>query len=287
MQARDEKLQQIKDWIADNADIRAALLTSSLVNPLAPVDDFSDLDIELVFSDVNKYMRDSSWLDAFGDVLNYYEEDATAFAGKHAMKMVQYWDTVKVDFKLYSTAQFRAEVTAENLPEDWDIGYIVLADKDNLTEGIQPPSHQVSIIKKPTEEAFNEVVEDFWWDVTYLPKCLIRGDLFYFKFMMEKIIRVEYVIPMVEWYVGSRNGWMVTTNKYGRLFKNFLDDGEWDALQATFAGSSLAQNWDATLQLLHTFHSMAKATAARMNYLYPTEKAENIMQYLKELRPKS
>ncbi|SEG65754.1 aminoglycoside 6-adenylyltransferase [Sphingobacterium lactis] len=286
MQARDEKLQQIKNWIADNADIRAALLTSSLVNPLAPVDDFSDLDIELVFSDVDKYMRDSSWLDAFGDVLNYYEEDASAFADKHAMKMVQYWDTVKVDFKLYSTAQFRAEVTAEKLPEDWDIGYIVLADKDNLTEGIQPPSHQVSIIKKPTEESFNEVVEDFWWDVTYLPKCLIRGDLFYFKFMLEKIIRVEYVIPMVEWYVGSRNGWKVTTNKYGRLFKNFLDDGEWNALQDTFAASSLAQNWDATLELLHTFHSIAKTTAARMNYLYPTEKAENIMRYIKELRPK-
>ncbi len=49
MKVRDEKLKAIIDWSKNNRDIRAVLLTSSLVNPLAPVDDFSDLDIELIF----------------------------------------------------------------------------------------------------------------------------------------------------------------------------------------------------------------------------------------------
>lgn len=51
MKVRDEKLKAIIDWSKNNRDIRAVLLTSSLVNPLAPVDDFSDLDIEFVFED--------------------------------------------------------------------------------------------------------------------------------------------------------------------------------------------------------------------------------------------
>ena len=49
MKYRDEKLKRIIDWSEKNREIRAVLLTSSLVNPLASVDEFSDLDIELVF----------------------------------------------------------------------------------------------------------------------------------------------------------------------------------------------------------------------------------------------
>ncbi|OBW41013.1 Streptomycin adenylyltransferase [Chryseobacterium sp. MOF25P] len=49
MKAREEKLRSIINWSENNEDVRAVLLTSSLVNPLAPVDEFSDLDIELIF----------------------------------------------------------------------------------------------------------------------------------------------------------------------------------------------------------------------------------------------
>lgn len=56
MKVRDEKLKAIIDWSKNNRDIRAVLLTSSLVNPLAPVDDFSDLDIEFVFEDNTNYV---------------------------------------------------------------------------------------------------------------------------------------------------------------------------------------------------------------------------------------
>ncbi|WP_426477259.1 aminoglycoside 6-adenylyltransferase [Chryseobacterium sp. CBSDS_008] len=55
MNAREEKLKQIIQWAENNADIRAVLLTSSLVNPYAPVDDFSDLDVELVFENRISY----------------------------------------------------------------------------------------------------------------------------------------------------------------------------------------------------------------------------------------
>ena len=49
MKAREEKLKDIRRWSEINTDVRAVLLTSSLVNPSAPVDEFSDLDIELIF----------------------------------------------------------------------------------------------------------------------------------------------------------------------------------------------------------------------------------------------
>ena len=45
MKVREEKLRTIIEWSEKNEDVRVLLLTSSLVNPLALVDEFSDLDI--------------------------------------------------------------------------------------------------------------------------------------------------------------------------------------------------------------------------------------------------
>ena len=279
MKARDEKLAAIKAWIRSNEDIRAALLTSSLVNPLAPVDDFSDLDIELVFLDPTTYLDSKDWINLFGDALNVYEEGIEAFDGKHAMKMVQYWDGVKVDFKIYSLEQFKAEILAEELPEDWDIGYEILIDKEGLCKGLQHPTYEVSIIKEPTEEEFQKIVADFFWDVTYLPKCLVRGDLFYLKFMVEKIIRVEYLIPMIEWYIGSRNQWEVTTNKYGRLFKKYLSTAELKELESTFAGADMAENWIACGNMIDIFDRMAQAVSKVLGYDYDQDKAKATKEF--------
>lgn len=279
MKARDEKLAAIKAWIRNNEDIRAALLTSSLVNPLAPVDDFSDLDIELVFLDPADYLESKDWINLFGDPLNIYEEGIEALDGKHAMKMVQYWDGVKVDFKIYSVEQFKAEVLADELPEDWDIGYEILIDKEGLCIGLQYPTYKVSIIKEPTEEEFQKIVADFFWDVTYLPKCLVRGDLFYLKFMVEKIIRVEYLIPMIEWYIGSRNKWEVTTNKYGRLFKKYLSTAELKELESTFAAADMAENWIACGNMIDTFDRMAQAVSKVLGYDYDQDKAKATKEF--------
>ncbi|WP_313191664.1 aminoglycoside 6-adenylyltransferase [Sphingobacterium sp.] len=279
MKARDEKLAAIKAWIRSNEDIRAALLTSSLVNPLAPVDDFSDLDIELVFLDPTPYLESKEWINLFGDPLNVYEEGIEAFEGKHAMKMVQYWDGVKVDFKIYSVEQFKAEVLADELPEDWDIGYEILIDKEGLCKGLQHPTYEVSIIKEPSEEEFQKIVADFFWDVTYLPKCLVRGDLFYLKFMVEKIIRVEYFIPMIEWYIGSKNHWEVTTNKYGRLFKKFLSTAEWEGLESTFAGAGMEENWIACGNMIDMFDKMAQDVSKVLGYDYDLDKAKATKEF--------
>lgn len=279
MKIRNQKLQAIKNWIHDNEDIRAALITSSLVNPLAPVDDFSDLDIELVFQETEYYSENKEWINQFGKVLNYYEEGSEAFQGKHAMKMVQYIDGVKVDFKIYSVDQFKSEAAKEKLPEDWDIGYSIIADKDQITKHLQPPTHQISIIKKPSFEEFQEVVKDFWWDVTYLPKCLARKDLFYLKFMVEKIIRVEYLIPMIEWYIASNNNWQITTNKYGRLFQKYLTTDEWEKLEETFAGSKIEENWIACGKILDIFDEMAKEVAIKLDFNYDKDKAMAIKEF--------
>ncbi|KFF08035.1 AadS family aminoglycoside 6-adenylyltransferase [Chryseobacterium luteum] len=285
MKAREEKLKQIISWAEGNPDLRAVLLTSSLVNPYAPVDDFSDLDIELVFENMNEYENDKKWIDLFGKPISMIEENETYFDGKHAMKMVLYTDHVKVDFKLYHKLEFLKEIAEETLPEDWDVGYKVLVDKDDLTKNMKPPTYQSIMIRKPTEQGFQQLMNDFWWDTTYVAKCLKRGDLFYAKFMSENVIRTDYLVPLIEWYIAANSDWKdITANKHGRLFKKYLSAELWIKAEATFAGSSIEDNWNALYAAADLVHELGTALAKKLNFRYPQKLEDDIRNYLDEVK---
>ncbi|GAB0155813.1 aminoglycoside 6-adenylyltransferase AadK [Chryseobacterium sp. Alg-005] len=285
MEVREKKLKQILDWAEKNPDIRVVLLTSSLVNPYAPVDDFSDLDIELVFENMEQYKEDKKWLELFGKPISMVEEDETFFGGKHAMKMILYEDHVKVDFKLYSKSEFIQETKQETLNEDWDVGYKVLIDKDVLTAHLKPPTYASVMIQKPAEQHFQQLINDFWWDTTYVAKCLKRRDLFYAKFMSENVIRTDYLVPLLEWYIASEYNWeKITTNKHGRLFRKYLSPELWERIETTFSGSNIAENWNALFAYADLVHEIGMELSEKMNYIYPAQTEKKVRKYLHEVK---
>ncbi|PPK98281.1 AadS family aminoglycoside 6-adenylyltransferase [Parapedobacter indicus] len=284
VETREEKLKAIISWSQDNAHIRAVLLTSSLVNPGAPVDEFSDLDIEFIFEDNNRYVVDNSWVHHFGHPIAMVEEDESCFDGEHAMKMVLYDDYVKVDFKLYSKSNFLTEINQSKLCEDWDIGYKVLVDKEGLTREMKKPTYQVSIIKKPQGKEFQRILNDFWWDTTYVAKSLIRDNIFYAKFMSENNIRTDYLKPLIEWYIASEHDWNITTNKHGRLFKQYLTPEMWKKVLQTFSGEGINDNWNALFAMADLVTEIGTALSERLGYEYPTNLDADIRKYLNTVR---
>ncbi len=277
---REMQLQQVIDWANTNEAIRAALLTSSMVNPDAPVDRFSDLNIELVVRDLPLFLSDDSWISRFGTIIAIVVEDEAAFDGKHAMRMVFYEDYSKIDFKIYGIPRFREEVLADELCEDWDVGYKVLVDKDNLTSGMKPPTYQSVLIRKPEQAEYDHIFNDFWWDMTYVAKCLCRDELFYAKFMSEDNMRTQYLIKIIEWHIGLEQGWNITVNKKGRFFKRYLSPELWQKIEATFSGSDIEDNWDALFAYAALGRELGLVIAAALGYHYPRQLDEKISAYL-------
>ncbi len=273
-------MQQVLDWANAQDDIRVVLLTSSMVNPYAPVDRFSDLDIELVVKDLPGFLSDNSWISNFGTILAMVIENEEAFEGKNAMRMVFYEDYSKIDFKLYGIPQFLAEVAAEALQEDWDVGYKILMDKDGLTRGMKAPTYKPVFIARPEEEVYDQVMNDFWWDMTYVAKCLARDNLFYAKFMTEDNMRTQYLQTLIEWYIGMQHDWKVTTNKRGRLFKQYLSTEMWARIEATFSGSDIEDNWRALYAYADLGRDLGRTLAAGLGYHYPARLDEKICAYL-------
>lgn len=285
MNGREEKLERIIYWAENNPDVRAVLLTSSLVNPYAPVDDFSDLDVELIFKSRDAYENNNEWIKLFGLPISMIEEDDTLFDGKYAMKMVLYKDHIKVDFKLYQISEFYKEIQQEMLPDDWDLGYKILVDKDELTKDLKTPTYQSIMIHQPAEKEFKQLLNDFWWDVTYVAKCLKRGDIFYAKFMSENILRTDYLVPLIEWHIASSYNWNnITTNKHGRLFKKYLPPELWSRVEATFSGSDIEENWTALFTFSDLVHDLGTALAEKLSFEYPFQHETNIRNYLTEIK---
>lgn len=284
---QQEKLQEITRWAEHNEDTRAVLLTSSMVNPRAPRDEYSDLDIELVIRNFDDYLHDEAWFSQFGRVIARVIENEDAFDGKNAMRMVLYEDYVKVDFKMYRIDAFKQQVAEPTLQEDWDVGYKILVDKDNLCTGMLPPTFQSVLIKKPGEKEFQQVLNDFWWDMTYVAKCLARDELFYARFMTDNMMRTQYLVPLLEWYVAVDHDWKITANKYGRLLKQFLPAALWKKTEATFAGSDITENWRALFAYADICSQVGKELAAKLGYPYPHKLELDIRGYLHWVQQRS
>lgn len=273
-------VKEIKAWGVANPEIRAIILTSSRANAEASPDLFSDYDVEVTVQNKERFLRNEEWLSAFGEILTSFREDKEDFS----MRLVLYADYVRIDFKIYEIDYLERSVGQTALPEHWDTGYRFLLDKDGISAGFISPSHSAFIIKQPVSDEFSTVVNDFWWDITYVAKSLWRDEVYYAKFMLDNIIRFSYLQKMIEWDVGLRYKWEVTTNKHGRFFKKYLDTDTWERLQKTFAGNSIEDNWTALFETTALFRQLATTVASALNYVYPQGTDTKIPAYLEKIK---
>lgn len=178
------------------------------------------------------------------------------------------------------------EISKTELCDDWDIGYNILIDKDGLTVGMKKSTYQVSIIKKPNPCEFEKLLNDFWWDTTYVAKCLARADIFYAKFMLENIIRTEYLKLLIEWYIASDHNWSITTNKHGRLFDLYLPAKMWERVLQTFSGHDIDENWDALFAMTDLVNEMGTYLSEKLHYEYPIQLETDVRKYLIDVQGK-
>ena len=136
----DSVVAKLLEWAQARPSIRAMLLTSTRAYPNTDVDALSDYDVILVVPEIQPYYQDRSWLADFGDVLVTYwdpihpspETGVETFAN-----VVQYESGLRIDFTLWPIEQARKVAEQEYLPAGLDVGYVILLDKDRLTDGFR------------------------------------------------------------------------------------------------------------------------------------------------------
>jgi aminoglycoside 6-adenylyltransferase len=278
-------LQNLRRWGQARGEVRAMILTSTRARPGVRLDAFSDYDVILVLRDVRPFYNDRSWLEDFGRVLAVYRDPIRLERGLERFAYItQYQGGTKIDFTLWPV-EMAASVAAESrLPAELDVGYQVLLDKDGLTAGLNPPTYRAYIPSPPSQEQYQELIEVFFHEATYVAKNLWRDELLPAKYSLDHVMKGVKLRRMLEWRIEIDHDWSIKTGALGKGLKAHLSPEIWKQLEATYVGASLEENWQALFEIIDLFRKVALQVGLSLGYPYPEDLHQRSVEYLHNVR---
>ena len=202
------------------------------------------------------------------------------FGTDRTANVTQYASGLKIDFTLWPVALFEQMVAAPTLPAELDAGYRILLDKDGLTEGMRAPTGRAYIPKQPTDAVYQTLINDFFSDAPYVAKCLWRDELLPARWCLDYDMKYVYLLPLLEWWVECEHGWALPTGWLGKGLKKHLTATLWAKLEQTYAGASIADNWNALLNTITLLREVAVQVGAYLGYAYPHTLDQRVTEYV-------
>lgn len=277
-------LARVVRWAEDQPLIRTVILESSRAVDHAPLDRFSDYDILLVVSDIHQFAESNDWQRFFGEPLVRFGDPVDVLGIETYMRMVVYRDHTKIDFALWPVELLRRVVEQQISTDFLDRGYRVLLDKDGLAARLPAPTRTAHIPPKPIEQAYLALIEEFWWESTYVAKNLWRDDLVFARYNLDVVMRSELLLPLLEWRIELDHGWTWKPGIVGRGLKRALPPDLWSAFERTYVGPGIEENWEALFAMTALFRRAAIAVGQALGYTYPQELDDDVTAYLEEAR---
>jgi aminoglycoside 6-adenylyltransferase len=274
-------------WGGRQETVRAMLLTSTRAIEHAQVDIYSDYDVVLVVTDIHPFHSERSWLDHFGEVLVAYWDPIFAerdFGIEQTGNVIQYADSLKIDFSIWPVMLMEQIAQAPALPEEMDAGYLVLLDKDGLTKGLRAPSYTAYIPARPSEAMYHTAIEEFFSDAPYVAKCLRRDELLPVKWCLDNDMKHVYLRQMLEWRVECDNDWSVSVGALGKGLKKRLPPALWEQLEATYAGAGIEENWEALFRTMALYRQVAIEVGDDLGYSYPHTLDRRVTEYVRMIQ---
>ncbi|MCR2821929.1 aminoglycoside 6-adenylyltransferase [Lederbergia panacisoli] len=257
--------------------IRAVMMNGSRVNSNVKKDRYQDYDIVYYVHELNSFLADHSWVNAFGeriimqmpDAMSLFPSDWPGFS-----YLMQFADGNRIDLTLLPVEEIKNQSKFDSLS-------VVLLDKDKKLPHLPKPNESDYITKKPTPEEFMDCQNEFWWVATYVAKGLKRSELPYAKSMIEGPVRSMLVL-MLDWYIGSKHLFKVNTGKDGKWLERYLDKKVWGKFVSTYSTGDYQDIWRGLYAMCSLFEDLCEVVANKLEYpLFSDHK--KVLDYLKRL----
>lgn len=282
LQVPQEKdvVDKLVAWGTTSPLIRAMILTSSRTRPGGPVDLLSDYDLILAVSNAEPFAFDDAWIFEYGKPMVRWGDQGELYGLITSFRSAIYQNYVKIDYSIWPLELLERIAASASLPDQLDVGYRVLLDKDQRTAGWQPPSYQAHIPARPTEAEYQALVEEFWWVTTYVAKSLWRDDLIFAKWVLDHDLKLEAMRRMLEWHIEIDENWSVKPGVYGRGLKRQLPPDIWSAFATTYVSLDSEETWAALNRVIALFRQVASDVGNALGYPYPQQVDEQVNAYL-------
>ena len=270
-------MQQLEDrviaWAESQPDIRAILVIGSRARHDFPADEWSDLDLMVFATDLEKYLSSDDWLDDIGAAWLILPLET---GGGHPERIVRFDGLCKVDFVFLLVNDLQRMVESGRLDGIYRRGYYILADKDSLAAQLPPSPFGPPPYERPPKHFFTLAVKWFWHDAVVIASQIRRRNLWFVKFRDWKM--KETLLMMLEWHAHAVHGWDCDTWHAGHFLSEWTDSQTWSELHRSFGQFDAAGSWQALLTTMNLFRRLATETAARLSYPYPTAVDERVTQ---------
>lgn len=210
-------LTRVTRWADGHPLVRALVLTSSRANPAGAVDLLSDYDLVLAASDTAHFESDDNWLsDAYGPLLVGLDPPPSRGPGSGRFnRLVIHRDGVKFDWNVWPLEELVQALGRTRLPDSFDVGYRALVDNDGVMQGVQAPTYTTYLPARPSRQEYDALVNEFWWETTYVAKNLWRGELLPARYSLDVVICHELLLRVLEWRVEIDHDWRLATGREG------------------------------------------------------------------------
>lgn len=261
--------------------VRAVLLGGSRVDPQAIHDRYSDFDVAYYVRDLPSFIRNPGWIDVFGQRLilqcpdDWHTHPYDPDSGQPYAYLMQFADGARIDLTLVDAARL---VERPGDPEP----YRVLMDKDGANLPDQLPGG-LWHIRRPSEQAFRDTCNEFWWLSVYVAKGLCREEFLYAKHAMEAL-QLPMLLRVMGWRIGLERGFSVSLGKDYKYLGRYLPKEEMAAFMALFAPGDYPAMWREEFALCDWFARVAPLAARGLGYRYDEAEGARVRAYVERMK---
>ncbi len=303
----DDLEARVLAWGKARKDVRGILILGSRARTDHPADEWSDIDFALTVKDPARYMRDRRWVADIGQVAACYPDPNPGGATLHTL----FVSGVHADLGFIPVAVVRQAVTfmpwvrrlaplldrlpgsiASALEEQVQEGgaYLqagarAILDKDGVAERFLAllSSPLPDLTAPPSAHDFAEAAGEFWFNAAWTAMHLRRGELWWATQSGWGAHMHPLLLRMIEWHAKACHGFGYETWRDGRFLEEWADPATVARLGRTYPNHDEDAAWNALFATMDLFRDLARDTADRLNFDYPSEADDTVTEQVTRL----
>lgn len=276
MRTENEMYDLILNIAMQDKRIKAVYMNGSRTNVNVPKDIFQDFDIVYVVDETKSFIEDKDWIKLFGEILymQYPDENPEYSCDKDNFYgwLVQFADGNRIDLHVETISHAIQHIADDKLCK-------ILLDKEHILPPIESATDRQYWVKKPTQEQYAAVCNEFWWCTNNIAKGLWRQEIPYVQDMTNDVVRNQ-LIKMLNWKVGIITDWSVSTGKSSKYLYKWLEEEEWNLFLSTYFGYDIMEAWQAVFKMCDLFQNAAQYVGNYLGYEYNAGEGEAARKFL-------
>lgn len=276
MQIHHPYLESVIAWARGVGEIRAVVITGSLARADGSVDEYSDLDAQIVTRDIKVLTQDDSWLDTLGEVWIRFPLDPEA-----PYRLVWFAGGRKVDFQFVGVDEILAMRASGQLSDEYQRGYQVALDKDGLYADLPPSPRRFPSPPPPSQAEVAAVINEFWFEAIHVAQFIRRRELWVAKYR-DWTMKAD-LLRLLEWHARASGDGKVNTRLLGKRILQWAGAESAEAIERIWPRWDAAEMWRALLVQLELFRRLSRELNAALCFDYAEDKHKQIERYIRRL----